>query len=416
MNLCFLPLQVCKLHTGDEFPGASTLVTYKKLFLKKYEKIYNDVSEAKSREFNEDVSNWYTQKNHNGRPSAITPEQESLLYLMCKYWCESDLPELGDGLTVQYVTQLMDALRAQNGVVNTPTDRKAIDRFLKKYPDIKKTRGREIKTERFDAAQFATIRTYFGVLKTALFDEYGKPRPYLRILNLDESMMSGGSLHIAKQRGKTYLTTGDNLPTVKIPQLGKHITLLGICNATGDGCNIPDMLPPVVIAAKTQDKNGTFTCPATAFKDSGLPKGTLFTANESGFMNAKLFMQILTQHLPKNVSGFVQGVQDQILVICDAPTHHSLSEKELSQLRVEWGINVVFMPHNTSLWLQPCDQKIFQLLKIKWKKELSEYAEQHHGRAPTMWEMMRMLHTSLLHAFTRDSVSNFLFLLRTCSS
>jgi hypothetical protein len=157
-------------------------------------------------------------------------------------------------------------------------------------------------------------------------------------------------------------------------------------------------VPPVIIATTTKAHDANVQIPAAAFE--GSPPGTKLCLNQSGFMNADLWFDILKNHVGSNVpGGLIAGKRDQVLVICDNPAAHKLSPEQLEELAL-LGIRYFVLPHNTSHVLQACDQEIFSIFKQMWKTQLVQYMRESIGRAPGKYECLALIRPAYDAAFT----------------
>lgn len=348
-------------------------------------------------EFNADVDRWWASKPKRGGQPILKPEQEAALVAWSKQWIGSDIPGMGDGLSVGKLKGLIDELR-QDG---RKTDRHVVARLQKKHKKIlNPTKGRAISSPRALAGSRVVFQEYFDLLQKTLFDEQKNPRGYKYVLSLDETMISGSGI-VTKQKRKEFFTLPGLISSVNTPALTNHITLLGIANATGDGI-IPFYLPPVLIYER-KSKGEIVQVPVTAFEDAHLPKHTQVSFNETGFMNKDLFFKILKEHIPK-CTNLEKEKLHQVLILCDDPSQHTLSPEQEHELR-EMGIDLIPLPHNTSQWLQACDQLIFASLKNSWNEILQDYSRTHLGKAPTIWEVAGMMQSSFERSMSRRTVS-----------
>lgn len=129
--------------------------------------------------------------------------------------------------------------------------------------------------------------------------------------------------------------------------------------------------------------------------------GLGITASSSGFVNKRIFFEILqwiVQKL-KVKSG------DKYLLICDAPRSHRLSFSQLKVLQ-EKGLYVTYLPHNTSHILQPLDQSIYACLRQKLHTLVSQHTTNAQGVAPNQWELLFILHQAYEHAFKEKIQEN----------
>ncbi|XP_041972305.1 uncharacterized protein LOC121728230 [Aricia agestis] len=107
------------------------------------------------------------------------------------------------------------------------------------------------------------------------------------------------------------------------------------------------------------------------------PTGTLGLAQESGWMNAELFVKWL-KHFQKHTKS---SIDDPVLLVCDG--HASHKSFEAVTYAKENGIAMLCLPPHCTHRMQPLDVSIYGPLKTYFHQEISKWLKNHPGRVVT---------------------------------
>lgn len=338
---------------------------------------------------------WEARKNGGGRPQSMTPSQEAVLAAFCKVYCETMLPSMGEALMREDLLQMIDAFRRANGIGgDTPCSRSVLEGFLNRHKDITLKSGIWEDKKRWQACTRELFEEHFAKLNELLFDSTGSvKKSYKLILSVDETAVVGTNL-VVKPNRRAFVAYKGTRSSVRLhSKLGNHMTMVGFADALGSN------VPPMIIGTTTAKEDAGI--PAAVFEDCN---GSPIKLTSKGFMEGNLWWWTLKEYIPSRVPGGLKAnVPHQVLVICDNPQTHNLTPDKLNIL-ADMGIDYFTLPHNTSHYLQACDQEIFSVFKQKWKKELAAYMQMNRGDAPGKWEVLGLLQDCYDKAFEKKHI------------
>ena len=266
------------------------------------------------------------------------------------------LADMGFGITKEVVTTVVRDYVTQNSIQN-PFSHGAPgkdwwQRFMKRWPCLSEHKSQHLSKSRADASHADIINSWFNNLET-LFSRIGlnssDPQFANRIWNCDETAFctSANSIKILARGVQSVHENGGGSGR-------EHSTVH--CAASASGKRLP---PFILYKGKNLYKKWT----------EGGPAGALYGTNESGWMDASVFLSWFNKLFVLAVSYLSRS--GPVVLFMDG--HHSHISLELIKTAKANNITLQCLPPNTMHITQPLDVGVFAPLKKAWKAVLKQY-------------------------------------------
>ncbi|KAJ3424590.1 tigger transposable element-derived protein [Anaeramoeba flamelloides] len=145
-------------------------------------------------------------------------------------------------------------------------------------------------------------------------------------------------------------------PIRKIPKSRFHIT--AVCTIADDGTYLPTL---ILDKRKTVERN---------FVDNFSTVPLSFVFSESGYMNQNLFHLFITSILLPNIRQRRKKIGKNakaLLILDNAPSHYNSESIKICKKNL---IQILFLPSNSTDFLQPLDVGCFKAFKSYIKRQL----------------------------------------------
>jgi hypothetical protein len=295
-------------------------------------------------------------KSHESQQILSTTEEKILL----KYI--SRLSKSGLPITLPLTRDLAEEIRLSCfRLSSTPTSyppisKRWIDRFRKRYPELKTIYSRTLDASRFEGVNYPVVNAYFDAL-TDLFLENSYSSD--AIFNVDETGFALGTT----LPSKVLIKRGDTTAFKKISGRQEWITAIECIGASGVA------LPPLLIF-KAKYTNTVWIPPST-------PKKWRFSTSNSGWTSDNHAYEWLTTLFEPET----RRIDDKRrLLLLDG--HGSHLTARFIAFCLDKNIDLVCLPPHTSHLLQPLDVGLFSPLKRALSTEIKKLFRLDTRRIP----------------------------------
>jgi hypothetical protein len=295
-------------------------------------------------------------KSHESQKILSTAEEDTLLKAITR------LSKSGYPITLLLTRELAEEIRLfRFRLSSTPTSYSPIsvrwiDRFRKRYPELKTVYSRALDTSRFEGVTYPIVNAYFDAL-TDLFLE--NPYPSDAIFNVDETGFALGTT----LPSKVLIRRGDTIAFKKISGRQEWITAIECIGASGIA------LPPLLIF-KAKYTN-------TAWIPASTPENWKFSTSTSGWTSDNHAYEWLTTLFEPETR---RNDGKRRLLLLDG--HGSHLTARFIAFCIDKSIDLVVLPPHTSHILQPLDVGVFSPLKRALSAEIEKLFRLDTRRIP----------------------------------
>jgi len=318
-------------------------------------------------------------KSHESQKILSTAEEETLLKTVTR------LSKSGCPITLLLTRDLAEEIRLSRfRLSSTPTSypplgKRWLDKFRKRYPELKTVYSRALDVSRFEGVNYPVINAYFDAL-TDLFLENSYPSD--AIFNVDETGFALGTT----LPSKVLIKRGDTRAFKKISGRQEWITVIECVGASGVA------LPPLLIF-KAKYTN-------TAWIPASTPEKWKFSTSNSGWTSDNHAYEWLTTLFEPETR---RNDSKRRLLLLDG--HGSHLTARFIAFCLDKNIDLVCLPPHTSHLLQPLDVGVFSPLKRALLTEIEKLFRLDTRRIPRI-EWTEAYITARAKAFTSRSIES----------
>lgn len=318
-------------------------------------------------------------KSHESQKILSTAEEQTLLKAITR------LSKSGYPITLLLTRDLAEEIRLSRfRLSSTPTSypplgKRWLDRFRKRYPELKTVYSRALDANRFEGVNYPVVNAYFDAL-TDLFLE--NPYPSDAIFNVDETGFALGTT----LPSKVLIKRGDTTAFKKISGRQEWITVIECIGASGVA------LPPLLIF-KAKHTN-------TAWIPASTPEKWKFSTSNSGWTSDNHAYEWLTTLFEPETR---RNDGKRRLLLLDG--HGSHLTARFIAFCLDKNIDLVCLPPHTSHLLQPLDVGVFSPLKRALSAEIEKLFRLDTRRIPRI-EWTEAYITARAKAFTSRSIES----------
>lgn len=318
-------------------------------------------------------------KSHELQKILSTAEEQTLLKTITR------LSKSGYPITLPLTKDLAEEIRLSRfRLSSTPTSypplgKRWLDRFRKRYPELKTVYSRSLDASRFEGVNYPVVNAYFNAL-TDLFLENSYSSD--AIFNVDESGFALGTT----LSSKVLIRRGDTRAFKKISGKQEWITAIECIGASGIA------LPPLLIF-KAKYTN-------TAWIPASTPDNWKFSTSNSGWTSdnhAYEWLTTLFEPETRRIDG------KRRLLLLDG--HGSHLTARFIAFCLDKDIDLVCLPPHTSHLLQPLDIGVFSPLKRALSAEIEKLFRLDTRRIPRI-EWTEAYITARSRAFVSRSIES----------
>jgi hypothetical protein len=295
-------------------------------------------------------------QSHESQKTLSTAEEETLLKAVTR------LSNSGCPITLPLTRDLAEEIRLSRfRLSSTPTSyppisKRWIDRFRKRYPELKTIYSRALDASRFEGVNYPVVNAYFDAL-TDLFLKNSYPSD--AIFNVDECGFALGTT----LPSKVLIRRGDTRAFKKISGRQEWITAIECIGASGV------TLPPLLIF-KAKYTNTTWIPAFT-------PEKWKFSTSTSGWTSDNHAYEWLTTLFEPETR---RNDDKRRLLLLDG--HGSYLTARFIAFCIDKNIDLVVLPPHTSHILQPLDVGLFSPLKRALSTEIEKLFRLDTRRIP----------------------------------
>ena len=318
-------------------------------------------------------------QSHESQKILSTAEEKTLLKTVTR------LSKSGCPITLPLIRDLAEEIRLSRfRLSSTPTSyppisKRWIDKFRKRYPELKTVYSRALDANRFEGVNYPVVNAYFNAL-TDLFLE--NPYPSDAIFNVDETGFALGTT----LPSKVLIKRGDTTAFKKISGRQEWITAIECIGASGVA------LPPLLIF-KAKYTN-------TAWIPASTPEKWKFSTSNSGWTSDNHAYEWLTTLFEPETH---RNDGKRRLLLLDG--HGSHLTARFIAFCLDKNIDLVCLPPHTSHLLQPLDVGVFSPLKRALSAEIEKLFRLDTRRIPRI-EWTEAYITARAKAFTSRSIES----------
>ena len=318
-------------------------------------------------------------QSHELQKILSTAEEKTLLKTVTR------LSKSGCPITLPLIRDLAEEIRLSRfRLSSTPTSyppisKRWIDKFRKRYPELKTVYSRALDANRFEGVNYPVVNAYFNAL-TDLFLE--NPYPSDAIFNVDETGFALGTT----LPSKVLIKRGDTTAFKKISGRQEWITAIECIGASGVA------LPPLLIF-KAKYTN-------TAWIPASTPEKWKFSTSNSGWTSDNHAYEWLTTLFEPET---YRNDGKRRLLLLDG--HGSHLTARFIAFCLDKNIDLVCLPPHTSHLLQPLDVGVFSPLKRALSAEIEKLFRLDTRRIPRI-EWTEAYITARAKAFTSRSIES----------
>ncbi|XP_066593618.1 uncharacterized protein [Prorops nasuta] len=252
--------------------------------------------------------------------------------------------------------------------------------FQRRHPEITLRKPESTSIARAQAFNKPVVTKFFGLLKE-LITQYKYP-PH-QIFNVDETSIST----VPGRNSKTFAKTGRKQVS-RITSAERGISSTGVICMSASG----NFIPPMIIFNRKRMR---------AELMDGVPAGTIFACNESGWMKIDIFKEWFDHFV-----NLVKPSQDDpVLLIMDGHLSHTKNLDVILTAREKFVSLLVLPPHTTHK-LQPLDVSLMFPLKTYLDQALETWLNNHPGRSVTTFQVSKIFCEAYLKATTPCNAIN----------
>jgi hypothetical protein len=318
-------------------------------------------------------------KSHESQQILSTTEEETLLKAIIR------LEKSGCPITLSLTRELAEEIRLSRFRLSStltsypPISVRWIDRFRKRYPELKTVYSRSLDASRFEGITYPIVNAYFDAL-TDLFLENSYPSD--AIFNVDETGFALGTT----LSSKVLIRRGDTRVFKKISGRQEWITAIECIGASGV------TLPPLLIF-KAKYTN-------TAWIPASTPENWRFSTSNSGWTSDSHAYEWLTTLFEPETR---RNDGKRRLLLLDG--HGSHLTARFIAFCLDKTIDLVVLPPHTSHILQPLDVGVFSPLKRALSTEIEKLFRLDTRRIPRV-EWTEAYITARSRAFIPRSIES----------
>jgi hypothetical protein len=318
-------------------------------------------------------------RSHESQKILSTAEEETLLKSITR------LSKSGCPITLSLTRDLAEEIRLSRfRLSSTPTSyppisKRWIDRFRKRYPELKTVYSRALDASRFEGVNYPVVNAYFDAL-TDLFLENSYPSD--AIFNVDETGFALGTT----LPSKVLIKRGDTTAFKKISGRQEWITAIECIGALG-------VALPLLLIFKAKYTN-------TAWIPASTPEKWKFSTSNSGWTSDNHAYEWLTTLFEPETH---QIDRKQRLLLLDG--HGSHLTARFIAFCLDKNIDLVCLPPHTSHLLQPLDVGVFSPLKRALSAEIEKLFRLDTRRIPRI-EWTEAYITARAKAFTSRNIES----------
>ncbi|XP_072392183.1 uncharacterized protein [Diabrotica undecimpunctata] len=130
----------------------------------------------------------------------------------------------------------------------------------------------------------------------------------------------------------------------------------------------------------------------------GAPPGILGLANPSGWMNSKLFVDVM-KHFIKFSNSSIENLS---ILIYD--NHESHVTYQVVQLAKDNGVIILTLPPHCSNKLQPLDVSIFSPFKAYYNAGIDSWLLNHPGKPISIYQIAQCVGEAHMKALTPTNI------------
>lgn len=276
-------------------------------------------------------------KSHESQQILSAAEEGTLLKTITR------LAKSGCPITLPLTRDLAEEIRLSRfRLSSTPTSyapisRRWIDRFRKRYPELKTVYSRSLDASRFEGVTYPIVNAYFDALTDLFLENSYSPDA---IFNIDETGFALGTT----LPSKVLIRGGDTIGFKKISGKQEWITAIECIGASGI------VLPPLLIF-RAKYTNTTWIPAST-------PENWKFSTSTSGWTSDNHAYEWLTTLFEPETR---RNDGKRRLLLLDG--HGSHLTARFIAFCLDKNIDLVVLPPHTSHILQPLDVGVFSPLK-----------------------------------------------------
>jgi len=301
----------------------------------------------------------------HGQSCVLSQSMEEELVMHCL-----QLESMYFGLRIDDLRRLAFDLAEANGVHHNfnreekMAGKKWYYAFMQRHPELSLREPENTSLARAQGFNRPRVEAFFQLLGKVFDEEHLTPD---RLYNMDETSLStvqDGQKKIIGARGKR------RIGTITSSERGESTTAVVCMSASG--C----FIPPFLIYKRKRMKGEIV---------NGAPPGTVFAAQEKGWMSHEGFCLWL-RHFIDTVKPTVDR---KVVLILDGHVTH-VKNLEAIEMARKAGIRMISLPPHTTHRLQPLDVAFFGPLGTYYDEAGRTWMRQHPGRAVTSWQVAEL--------------------------
>lgn len=301
----------------------------------------------------------------HGQSCTLTPSIEEELVAHCL-----QLESMYFGLRVDDLRRLAFDLAEANGIEHHfnkddgMAGKKWYYAFMRRHPELSLREPENTSLARAQGFNKPRVESFFQLLGTIYDEEKLTPD---RVYNMDETSLStvqDGQNKIIGARGKR------RIGAMVSNERGESTTCVVCMSAAGV------FIPPMLIYKRKRMKEEIV---------NGAPPGTVFTAQEKGWMSNECFCLWL-KHF---IDVVKPSSNKKVVLVLDGHVTHAKNLEALKLAR-KAGVRMVSLPPHTTHRLQPLDVAFFGPLGTYYDEAMRNWMRQHVGRAVTTWQVAEL--------------------------
>lgn len=287
------------------------------------------------------------------------------------------------GLTTRDVRCLAFQLAEQN-VINHPFSKTKqaagqdwFTAFKKRHPELTIRSPEATSVARARAFNKPVVAQFYKLVKAEVVE---KNIAAHRIFNVDET-----SLNTVPGKNSRVVAKTGRKQVARITSAERGISTTAVICASAGG----NFVPPQLIFKRKRMKD--------ELKD-GAPPGSIFSCNESGWMNTEVFSTWFDHFL----NHIKPTAEDPVLLFLDGHNSHTKNLKVIAKARDNHVVIICLPPHTTHR-LQPLDVAVMFPLSRYLDQSLEKWLNNHPGRTVSVFQMSSIFCEAYLKACTPEN-------------